>query len=1378
MAHGAFGLLYIEVRYLHKELLIHGYKTRRNDFVTRWYRVLSADMDVPVAHLVRASLGDGMLPFDALSASAFVALLVGLINAGPSFAPRCRGHVLTVLQSIAHIARGVHRPHPHGVRIEHDAIVFTLGLDGSGRITNWDAMLADVGLVNLWNDCRTFEHLGCLIDSDIVTPSLVDAITFAAIASATLPARSIGFLVMGKTLSSLSQLAGSLFQSHMMSIAATLNAAIVPRPPLIRGASRACLVDPHSAFNLLERARALKTVPREVLRFNNDRDEWLGLAHNPADGWWLRELDMYVRNAQDAMLGESQFSMAMDPSAYNGEETMVSQIYSAGRNVAVNAVIKIVPRGKHISVNEIPMTDRFAAVCIQRRQQRWAAYKEMRAVSAQISHLTRGRMSIDSFKLPGGFVARQLAAGQKRVVLNGIAMIANVVGGVASSAEPEMPISLAGSTLPLLVIAMDQGGIGSAGVYFAINSLSLMISPRWDRYHRGVNDMKAATQHALGGMFRRVILLTTFLFNINYGPFGKGAYFDEKKEMLKHFLASENHNGILFRKYADLYGASLGATLDTEDDYKALFDTLAELPSFTSKGPVVKLMRWYAWWTSFDWLDTPHGEKRQAEYYATKMIYEHHLQSTSGEVIHTDMAALLSDQTLSPQDQLRRLKQATGGFKLAHKIMTDDLYSNARVLYSIGQATWSEHVFNVEKVKTPQDGLRHDIELALGQWKDELKAIVEATFTNLTNLSYWRVLDASVHNKDAEKLCDNAAMLGLHLVCNRAYSSMVEYALPPLLYAPVLSDDRALRSQCLRRMKGDWSTLLQLELLSCTSPAAKLLLDDLYFAKSHPNRILFMLFERGRWSVDFQPALDFARAMFLVLPDSRLVEEHHGKLRDAARACKHNVTTRVARMQTVRNSQVLEARGIPTVTVTRDQYVEQCRRQPEITRGSFESASHHLRQDWEALKMPGARSWASPTPSSSRRALTAWHWCLNRGDRPVVAARCSSAFSSYVIVRRLSDRSTYFTLEAAKWGVLALSSRELVTDTLFTVTSNVEILHATALKDEFVIIPTSTCSPARLAAEYPQLPASLGITFRRTGPDISMLRFLMSRKITMSCDDLLQIVRELGLPHTQSMTKKELIALISKCVANDLPAVEQNDFLRTSEVFMNMPEDDADVHIDNDIEDVFDLIEPDNKEEFAEFGSSIKKRHLRNKIAAAKSVIAQAKVRSRPKAKAAAASVVELPVFVPPVAPEVGAIPVCRFLAVVPAAARVIEAPGLSWPWGSFVLGERLPTVDRPHGACWVRCKYHDTEPSRSGVSNLHCTKEWSLSAGLTKDECIQKLKWWSVSGSPADPCRKAHMKLGRAYHNLFPGQIVPTEGELLALRRPWDDLAVARGII
>ena len=255
--------------------------------------------------------------------------------------------------------------------------------------------------------------------------------------------------------------------------------------------------------------------------------------------------------------------------------------------------------------------------------------------------------------------------------------------------------------MPLLVVAMDQGGVGSAGVYYAIGKLSLMVSPRWDKYHRGVNDMKAATQHALGGLFRRVVLLTTYLYNINYGPFGKGAYFDEKKEMLSHFLASEDHNGRIFRKYAPQYAASLGdTTLETEADYKALFDTLTELPSFTNKGPVVKLMRWYAWWSSFDWLEKPHGDGRRAEFYATKMIYEHHLQNTSGDVIHTDMAALLNDTSLSPQEQLRKLKQANGGFRLAHKVMTDELYSNSKVLYSIGQATWTEHVSNVDNKKT------------------------------------------------------------------------------------------------------------------------------------------------------------------------------------------------------------------------------------------------------------------------------------------------------------------------------------------------------------------------------------------------------------------------------------------------------------------------------------------------------------------------------------------------------------------------------------------------------------------------------------------------------------------------------------------------------
>ena len=62
-----------------------------------------------------------------------------------------------------------------------------------------------------------------------------------------------------------------------------------------------------------------------------------------------------------------------------------------------------------------------------------------------------------------------------------------------------------------------------------------------------------------------------------------------------------------------------------------------------------------------------------------------------------------------------------------------------------------------------------------------------------------------------------------------------------------------------------------------------------------------MLFERGGFDPEFAPFVEFATALLKVLPDSRIVEEHHEFLRDQARASKENVSSRVSRMQTARS---------------------------------------------------------------------------------------------------------------------------------------------------------------------------------------------------------------------------------------------------------------------------------------------------------------------------------------------------------------------------------------------------------------------------------------------------------------------------------------------
>ncbi len=211
------------------------------------------------------------------------------------------------------------------------------------------------------------------------------------------------------------------------------------------------------------------------------------------------------------------------------------------------------------------MSDQLAAIALGRKQERWASYKEMRAISSQLSDLTKHRMSIDSFRLPDGFTVRRVQQGEVRVLgPDGVALLVEVAEGAATDALREMPLDISTVVLPLLVLILDQGGSGAAPSYFALGALGLMLSVRWDSFHRGVNDVKGATLHACEGVFRRVLLLTTYVFNINYGPRGKGTFFQDKKGMLRPFMNTENSRSPLSPKYALPSSEPSGRTLSLD----------------------------------------------------------------------------------------------------------------------------------------------------------------------------------------------------------------------------------------------------------------------------------------------------------------------------------------------------------------------------------------------------------------------------------------------------------------------------------------------------------------------------------------------------------------------------------------------------------------------------------------------------------------------------------------------------------------------------------------------------------------------------------------------------------------------------------------------
>ena len=395
LVHRAHGHIYIEPRYLHFSFQRLGYKRKRCDWIRDQYAKV-ARAGIPDTHFMRGSGDDGALAFDSISALGFIVLLVEMLNAGNAASSLCQTCSMNTLRTIAQHAsiqlRLAPTLGPIEVTIIHGALNVQLVIGRTyGKVNGWgDVMDATPGAAALWQSCCATGVLSSQITSDYATPLFHEVVQFCAVATHMLSKLLGGNQIMVTVLGCIVPIVTELFETRIVGLAITSTPPTLP--PLLRTSqNRPSLIDPFVAVHLLERARELGTVPKQVLRFNNDRAEFAGLSHHCADLWWFKELCMYNRNLKSKFAGIKQFSMATDPSTYNGEETLVSQVYAHSVDTCANAMIKIIPKGKHIAVNEFPMTDGFAALVLQRKQERWAAFKELRAISAQLHALSGGR---------------------------------------------------------------------------------------------------------------------------------------------------------------------------------------------------------------------------------------------------------------------------------------------------------------------------------------------------------------------------------------------------------------------------------------------------------------------------------------------------------------------------------------------------------------------------------------------------------------------------------------------------------------------------------------------------------------------------------------------------------------------------------------------------------------------------------------------------------------------------------------------------------------------------------------------------------------------------------------------------------------------------
>ena len=131
--------------------------------------------------------------------------------------------------------------------------------------------------------------------------------------------------------------------------------------------------------------------------------------------------------------------------------------------------IKIIHRGKTCIPHGVEMSDELAAIVAARKAQRWASYKELRALSDIISDLTGEVGGIATMVLPNAWIVRPIANDEFRLVspTTHVAIVCQVCDGSIVARKQELLDDLHTyiDDIPYLVLCIDQGSIGMAAVH-------------------------------------------------------------------------------------------------------------------------------------------------------------------------------------------------------------------------------------------------------------------------------------------------------------------------------------------------------------------------------------------------------------------------------------------------------------------------------------------------------------------------------------------------------------------------------------------------------------------------------------------------------------------------------------------------------------------------------------------------------------------------------------------------------------------------------------------------------------------------------------------------------------------------------------------------
>ena len=255
-----------------------------------------------------------------------------------------------------------------------------------------------------------------------------------------------------------------------------------------------------------------------------------------------------------ASMNVNHLSLVTDASCHGMKDTLVTVFANVDSEVCCHGTAQCISPVKVIAPGQMLLDPSIEEIAASREHVRLSGYNFLQALSHQILQLTQLSMyplRLDSYIAPLELGLAPLKPGDARRCFVNEHGVRQIVIQRSGRLPDNVVLLESCRDIPVLAYVMDQSTVGMAAAAWVADQSShtFLCHWAWDKVHRCIRDIKLSMDF----QFQQISLMCTYLWSVNYKPFGAGSFHVEKQDIFTSFVSAHTHVSRLSSEVKNLY---------------------------------------------------------------------------------------------------------------------------------------------------------------------------------------------------------------------------------------------------------------------------------------------------------------------------------------------------------------------------------------------------------------------------------------------------------------------------------------------------------------------------------------------------------------------------------------------------------------------------------------------------------------------------------------------------------------------------------------------------------------------------------------------------------------------------------------------------------